>query len=291
MIEKQNIVGRYAPSPTGDLHLGNLRTALLAWLHARVHGGEFLMRMEDIDTPRVVAGSDKKLLSDLEWLGLDWDGEVVYQSKRLLVYRDVLADLDKRGLIYPCFCSRKDIRQASSAPHSIPGVYPGTCAHLDPVQINELSGIKAPATRVRVSEHLKQNCGDFVLHRADGLVAYQLAVVVDDVTQGVTDVVRGSDLADSTARQQYLAQLIDRQRATSELHYHHVPLMVDEDGNRMSKRDGSFSAEQWRDSGRSAPQLVAYLANSLNLVDKPDALTTNELLSSIELKDLADVFI
>ncbi len=293
MTERQNTVGRYAPSPTGDLHLGNLRTALIAWLHARVQKGVFLMRMEDVDTARVVAGSDKRLLSDLEWLGLDWDGEVIYQSQRLSMYQDVLADLDEQGLIYPCFCSRKDIRQASSAPHSTLGVYPGTCANLDAVKINELSKIKSPATRVRVPNYLKNDCGDFVLHRADGLFAYQLAVVVDDVKQGVTDVVRGSDLADSTLRQRYLAQLMYRQNPmgrSDAIRYHHVPLVLDDDGNRMSKRDGSFSTQQWRDAGRSAPELVAYLARSLNLIDGINALTANELVNSIELTDIVDVF-
>lgn len=322
VVRNLPMVGRYAPSPTGDLHLGNLRTALVAWLHTRLQGGQFLMRMEDIDTPRVVAGSDSKLLSDLAWLGLDWDDEVIYQSQRHQLYRDVLSHLSALGMTYPCFCSRKDIRQASSAPHSIPGVYPGTCAGLDPVQINELNALKSPAVRLRVSAQLQADCGDFVLHRADGLFAYQLAVVVDDLAQGVTDVVRGSDLSGSTPRQQYLAQLIldkiplalniaavsldelvaEKSRSnsqarssfeskSSQLRYHHVPLLLDEDGNRMSKRDGSFSAQQWRQSGRSAPELVGKLAHSLGLISSECEISAQELLSHVKPDDLTKVFI
>ncbi len=263
MNQSFHIVGRYAPSPTGDLHLGNLRTALLAWLQARLQGGRFLLRMEDIDTPRVVVGSADKILRDLEWLGLDWDGEVVFQSRRHHLYRDALSDLRARGLTYPCFCSRKDIQQAASAPHARAGVYPGTCAQLDPAQINDLLGIKQPATRLRVSTALRHDCGDFVLLRADGLYAYQLAVVVDDLDQGITDVVRGDDLADSTARQLYLAELLKPD--AKPISYHHVPLLLDDEGKRMSKRDGSASAQQWRDTGGSAQSLLAHLAYSAGL--------------------------
>jgi len=289
LAKKQIVVGRYAPSPTGDLHLGNLRTALIAWLQARVAGGQFLMRMEDVDTPRVVPGSDKNILEDLEWLGLDWDGAVVYQSKRQSLYRDVLNDLSNRGLTYPCFCSRKDIRQAASAPHATLGVYPGTCANLDPVQINELLGLKQAAVRVRVSSALQASCGDFVLRRADGLFAYQLAVVVDDLQQGITDVVRGEDLADSTARQLFLARVINNDAPM--LAYHHVPLLMDEHDKRMSKRDGSFSARQWRDGGGSPDALIGKFAWSLKLVENDQPISAMELLSDVTIEQLQRVFI
>lgn len=285
------MIGRYAPSPTGDLHLGNLRTALFAWLHARVNGGRFLLRMEDLDTPRVVPGSADKILQDLTWLGLDWDGEVEFQSNRRQLYCDVLNDLTSRGMTYPCFCSRKDIQQASSAPHGKPGVYPGTCANLDAVQVKKKAGLKPAAIRVRVPHSLQRDCGDFVLRRADGLHAYQLAVVVDDLAQGVSDVVRGADLADSTERQLFLANLIDSQ--APKLRYHHVPLMLDDDGNRMSKRDGSFSAQQWRDNGGSAESLISFLARSLGLREDDVPLSAAELLTDVDLDGydkFADIF-
>jgi len=135
MSQQHQIVGRYAPSPTGDLHLGNLRTALLAWLHARVQGGQFLLRMEDLDAPRVVDGSAEKILNDLEWFGIDWDGDVIYQSQRTSLYQDALSDLSQRQLVYPCFCSRKDIQQAASAPDSIPGIYNNQCRDLPSSEI------------------------------------------------------------------------------------------------------------------------------------------------------------
>ncbi len=282
------IVGRYAPSPTGDLHLGNLRTGLIAWLHARLSGGRFLLRMEDVDTPRTVTDSDIKILRDLETLGLDWDEEVLYQSSRFERYREILNQLTKQNLTYPCFCSRKDIQQAGSAPHIKPGVYPGICANLDAVQINELSGLKSPATRLRVSQALQSDCGDFVIHRADGLYAYQLAVVIDDLDQGITDVVRGADLSSSTARQIYLASLIANE--LTPINYHHVPLLLDEQGKRMSKRDGSCSLRQWVSSGRSVPELVGYLAHGLNLIPTQAPISTTELLRVVSLEQVKKSF-
>ncbi len=276
-----NITGRYAPSPTGALHHGNLRTALLAWLHARVQGGKFLVRMEDIDTPRLVDGSASQILRDLEWLGLTWDGEVVYQSQRLERYQEVLNQLSALGLTYPCYCSRKDIQQAASAPHGKSGVYPGTCANLDAASRSRLSLKKSPATRLRTSQTLVDDCGDFVIHRADGLFAYQLAVVVDDVDQQVTDVVRGRDLASSTERQRYLAQLIAAD--ASPIRYWHAPLMLDEQGQRMSKRDGSESVLQWQSEGRSATQFIGHLAYSLRLIDCDEPLSATELLARLSL--------
>lgn len=282
-------VGRYAPSPTGDLHLGNLRTALFAWLHARQQSGTFLLRMEDIDAPRVVAGSADKILKDLEWLGLDWDGEVYVQSAHMQAYDSVLKSLSERDLIYPCFCSRKDIQQAASAPHGQTGVYPGTCRHLGERERTNKAALKPPALRVKVRGDQAPACGDFVVKRADNLIAYQLAVVVDDLAQGVTQVVRGADLFDSTARQQYLAKLIAPQSAG--LEYYHLPLLIDEDGKRMSKRDGSKSVDEWREEGRSAPEMIAYLAHSLNLIATLKPIDARALLSECTSEKLAKVFV
>lgn len=278
------IIGRYAPSPTGDLHLGNLRTALVAWLHARSQGGQFLVRMEDTDTPRVVAGSDVKILKDLEWLGLDWDGDVVYQSSRHELYQAALEHLTAAELVYPCFCSRKDIKLAGSAPHAQPGVYPGLCANLHGSQIQQKRCHKQPAYRVRVSSELQNECGDFVLLRADGIVAYQLAVVVDDLEQGITDVVRGADLLGSTDRQLYLASQL---RSNAEkIRYHHVPLLLDDEGNRMSKRDGSVSAQQWREDGGSRASMVGMFAQQLGFQRLNQAISIEELLDSIDPEQL-----
>ena len=269
-------VGRYAPSPTGDLHLGNLRTALLAWLDARKNKGQFLVRMEDLDTPRTVKGSADKILSDLEWLGLDWDGEVMYQSLRKQRYEEALNYLSSKDLTYPCFCSRKDIQLAASAPHKNHGVYPGTCFALSESEKEQRALKKTPAIRLKVNADLAKTCGDFVIRRADQLFAYQLAVVVDDIDQGVTDVVRGEDLLESTDRQRYLAKQLEPD--VPSIKYHHVPLMLDSAGKRMAKRDGSESAEQWRSSGRTAEQLIGKLAFDLGLLESNNPISSQELL-------------
>ena len=264
MVGSERKVGRYAPSPTGDLHLGNIRTALLAWLQVRSEGGQFLLRIEDLDTPRVVKGSSDQILRDLEWLGIDWDGEVVYQSQRTSLYEQALVELSDQQLIYPCFCSRKDIQQAASAPHSNGLIYSGECRSLSLFQREEKSKIKFPAMRCVADGGLAKSCGDFVVKRADGLFAYQLAVVVDDLEQGVTQVLRGQDLFDSTERQQYLAKKLSPQAVRIE--YTHVPLMLDELGERLSKRDGSMSVSEYRNKGYSAEKLVGELLFNLGLL-------------------------
>lgn len=300
-MQAHNYIGRYAPSPSGDLHLGNLRTALLAWLHARLNDGQFLLRMEDLDTPRVVSGSGERILSDLQWLGINWDGEITYQSSRTALYQQALDKLHSMDLLYPCFCSRKDIRMAASAPHGSTGVYPGTCADLSTAQVEEKSALKSPALRLRVDdaeigyhdtvlgpmhEVLSESCGDFVVRRADGLFAYQLAVVVDDLAQGITDVLRGADLAGSSGRQIYLAQLLAPGRKP--INYLHVPLMLNSDGQRMAKRDGSQSASAWRDHGKSAEQLVHRFASQLGLVSSDQPLSASTLLGTLHGSDVAE---
>ena len=278
--------GRYAPSPTGRQHYGNLRTALVAWLHARVRGGQFLVRMEDLDRPRVVTGSASQILADLTWLGIDWDGEVIYQSHRTEHYQTALAQLTAQGLTYPCFCSRKDIQLAASAPHVQQGVYPNTCASLSP---DQQAQSKPPATRLRVSGALIEQCGDFVIRRADNVFAYQLAVVVDDLAQGISDVVRGEDLLDSTARQCYLAAKL--QATAPAIRYHHVPLMSDDSEQRLAKRNGSHSIAQWQDEGKTSAQLVGYLARSLGLLENVAQLSANELLQHCQSSNaLSKVF-
>ncbi len=223
--------GRFAPSPTGPLHFGSLVAALASYLDARANGGEWLLRMEDLDTPRVQAGAADSILADLEHFGFEWSGPVMYQSSRINAYRAALEKLRSQGLIYPCGCSRKDSEAR----------YPGTCANGLP------PGKMARSWRVRVSRELAETAGDFILLRADGIFAYQLAVVVDDEAQGITDVVRGADLLDSTPRQIYLQQMLGY--ATPR--YRHIPLVLGPDGQKLSKQNGAAAL----DSARAADLL------------------------------------
>jgi glutamyl-Q tRNA(Asp) synthetase len=237
--------GRFAPSPTGPLHLGSLVAAVGSWLFARRAGGRWLVRMEDLDTPRVVAGSADEILRALERYGLTWDGEVVYQSQRIALYDDALATLRAKNLVYDCGCSRADLSLTASAPIGREPVYPGTCREGLP------AGRVARAVRFRTSHdligfddmicgHIEEDVaaetGDFVVRRADGVYAYQLAVVIDDAEQNVTEIVRGADLLTSTARQ------IALQRALgfSTPRYAHLPLVVNPDGSKLGKRDGAL---------------------------------------------------
>ncbi len=298
-LASEGYVGRYAPSPTGRMHFGNLRTALLAWLHARLHKGRFLLRMEDLDIPRVVAGSAQQIVNDLQWLGLDWDDAIYVQSRSQINYHETFEQLRVQRLVYPCFCSRKDIQLALSAPHGTSSSYPGTCSGLTEQERNEKSQEKNPAWRFRVpqneilfndgcgesvTESLPDSCGDFVVKRADGLYAYQFAVVVDDIKQGITNVVRGADLLQSTARQISLYETL----GSAVPEFWHVPLMVDKTNARMSKRDGSDSLEQWQKEGRSASELVGYLAHSLGLLPPGQSLCAGELLEEMVCEEFQD---
>src|SRR5215210_4158043 len=221
-----NFAGRFAPSPTGPLHLGNLRTALLAWLFARSAGARFLVRVEDLDRSRVRPGVEEEQLADLRAIGLDWDGPVVRQSERMELYEEAMARLDDRDLLYPCYCTRAEIQAAASAPHGISTAdrYPGTCRELTAAQraAREAAG-RLPALRVRSRDariifedrllgRFEEEVDDFVVRRNDGMPAYQLAVVVDDAEQGIGEVVRGADLADSTPRQILLSRMLDLPR-------------------------------------------------------------------------------
>jgi glutamyl-Q tRNA(Asp) synthetase len=232
--------GRFAPSPTGPLHFGSLVAALASFLEARTHGGEWLVRMEDLDTPRVVPGAADDILRTLERLGMNWDGEVMRQSARSDAYAAALAALERSGQVYPCGCSRREI--ADSAVNGIEGyVYPGTCRHgLAPGRqprawrVRTDSAVIAfeDAIQGRISHDLERDVGDFVLFRADGIHAYQLAVVVDDAAQGITHVVRGADLLESTPRQIHLQQLL----GYTTPHYAHVPVAVNASGQKLSKQ-------------------------------------------------------
>ena len=239
--------GRYAPSPTGTLHLGNLRTALLAWLFARSAGSAFLVRMEDLDAGRVREPFYEEQLTDLEAIGLDWDGAVVRQSERVGLYEAAIAALPT----YECFCTRAEIREAVSAPHGPVGAYPGTCSRLTEEERVTLRAVRKAALRVR-AEGIRVSFADrlagpqsglvddFVVRRADGAVAYNLAVVVDDAAQGVEEVVRGADLLDSTPRQIWLARAL----GLPEPSHAHVPLVLGPNGARLAKRHGSVTLRE-----------------------------------------------
>jgi len=240
--------GRFAPSPTGPLHFGSLVAALGSYLDARHQSGQWLVRIEDLDPPREVPGAAQQILATLEDFGLEWDGPIVYQSGRTEHYRDALTQLRKTGLCYPCGCTRKEIRQrtARRVPTGKGGlIYPGTCRRgLQPGRTAAVTRIRTPSQALSVddllqgsySQQLERDCGDFVLLRRDGYFAYQLAVVVDDFQQGVTHVVRGCDLLDSTPRQIYLCQLL-RYPVPSHMH---LPIAVDADGQKLSKKTGAL---------------------------------------------------
>jgi glutamyl-tRNA synthetase len=270
-------VGRYAPSPTGDLHLGNARTALIAWLWARRADGRFLLRFEDLDSARVRPGCARAQADSLAWLGLDWDGEPVSQSERSERYERAIAALRERGVLYECFCSRADVRRAASAPHGPEGpLYGGVCRDLTASERAERRALgREPSLRVR----MQGASGDIVLRRSDGVVAYQLAVVVDDAAQGVTHVVRGADLLDSTARQIALYGLL----GLGPLPEHaHVPLLLGPDGERLAKRHGAVGLTELRDGGADPKALVGWLAHSAGLLESLRPCTPAELVERFD---------
>jgi glutamyl-tRNA synthetase len=290
-------VGRFAPSPTGPLHLGNLRTALLAWLFARSAGGRFVVRMEDLDRVTSSPAHEKAQLADLAALGLDWDGEVIRQSERFDVYRRAIGVLTDAGLTYPCYCTRREIREAASAPHEdaadaplAGGAYPGTCRELDASQRaqREAAGrtpalrLRADGARVTFNDRLHgETTGvvdDVVLSRNDGVPAYNLAVVVDDDAQGVTEVVRGDDLLTSTPRQIHLARLL----GLSIPGYAHVPLVLGADGQRLAKRHGAITLADLAANGVEPAAVRTQLAASVGLCTLDEQPTLDELLERFD---------
>ena len=275
--------GRFAPSPSGRMHLGNLFCALLSWLSVRSRGGRWILRIEDLDTARCRPDYARQVEEDLRWLGLPWDeggstggpDAPYFQSQRTALYESALARLQETGRVYPCFCTRAQLH-AASAPHREDGltVYPGTCRDLPPETVAaRMAAGRRPALRLRVpektvsfrdghlgpvSEYLPTDCGDFLLRRSDGLFAYQLAVVVDDAAMGVTEVVRGADLLSSTPRQLLLYELLGLPAPR----FRHFPLLLSPDGRRLSKRDGDLglAALQTRCTPEEVVGKLAYLA-------------------------------
>lgn len=285
------MTGRFAPSPSGRMHLGNVLCALLAWLSARRQNGTFLLRIEDLDAMRCPRRFADLIMDDLRWLGLDWDADPLYQSERSAVYERFEGILRDEGLLYPCFCSRAALH-AASAPHLSDGrvVYTGVCRDLTPEQIREKRKTRAPAMRVRIpdetirftdglygacAENLAAECGDFIIRRSDGVFAYQLAVVADDALSGVTEVVRGDDLLSSTARQIWLYRLF----GYTPPHFVHIPLLCDSDGRRLSKRDADLDLGRLREHFRPE-EVIGALASAAGLLDRPEAVTARELKDS-----------
>jgi glutamyl-tRNA synthetase len=300
--------GRYAPSPTGAIHLGNASTALVSWLSVRAAGGAYVLRTEDLDRPRVVPGADERILTDLAWLGLDWDeGPDVsgpyapyVQSARQGIYRQAFDTLRERGLVYPCFCSRKDVAAAASAPQA-PGdeaLYPGTCRGLSEDEVARRRALRRePTWRFRVDpaevkgfvdlvrgpfEPDRATAGDFVVLRADGVAAYQLAVVVDDAAMAITEVVRGSDLIGSTWRQSLLYVALGKTPPA----FGHVPLLLGDDGVRLSKRHRGTTLAELREAGFTPERVVGGLAQTLGLRRAPGPARAGDLVPGFDLSRL-----
>lgn len=289
------VTGRLAPSPTGAQHVGNARTYLVAWLSARARGGRVALRVEDIDSPRVKAGAAAQALEDLRWLGLDWDGEPVVQTRRLAVYEAALARLRAAERVYPCTCSRADVERAASAPHAEHEgpVYPGTCAVrraaeavAGPQAWRFRVGPRSPGfhdgLRGWTAVDLRAVGGDFVVWKAAGMPAYQLAVVVDDAAQGVTEVVRGDDLVPSTPRQLLLYEAL----GLAPPRFVHVPLVVGPDGRRLAKRHGDTRLSALRAAGVAPEALLGLLAWSCGWQPRPAPVGARDLLGRFTLESV-----
>jgi len=297
--------GRFAPTPSGLLHLGNAGTALLAWLQARSQGGEIVMRIEDIDVPRCKPEWAERALQDMRWLGLDWDEGPdaggacgpYEQSKRGKGYDEAVERLVAEGRLYPCYCSRADLLGAASAPHGLQAegpAYPGTCRGLSAAERKEREARKTPSLRFAMPDkpvsfvddiagrmaYAAGAGGDFVVKRADGIIGYQLAVVVDDAAMGITDVLRGWDLLDSTLRQLMLAEALGLRAPR----YAHAPLLLGPDGKRLAKRHGDIAIAVLRESGYRPEGIVGLLGWLYGLIDRPESVHARELIPYFKLE-------
>lgn len=289
------VVGRFAPSPSGRMHLGNIFAALLAWVSARAAGGEFVLRIEDLDPERSHAEYADAIRDDLRWLGLQWDREMPLQSTRTPVYAEFFVRLRAMGLLYPCFCSRSELH-AASAPHASDGslLYAGTCRGLTDAQMKAQN--RPPAWRIRVpeecvachdgvygevSQNLQRECGDFILRRSDGVYAYQLAVVCDDALGGITQVVRGRDLLSSTPRQIWLCRMLGFEPPE----YYHVPLLIAPDGRRLSKRERDMDLSRLRERFRPEA-LIGRLAFLSGLAPFQEPISAAELAQEFSWENL-----
>ena len=292
------VVGRFAPTPSGFLHLGNVFCSLLAWLYAKRSGGKIILRIEDLDPQRCTRQNADRLASDLEWLGLTWDegayassaSERYFQSKRSDIYEHYFTQLEQRELVYPCFCSRAELH-AAEAPHLSDGrvLYAGTCRHLTAAEREAKAQRRAPAYRLRIEDksisfmdghygkqsyNLAEESGDFIVRRSDGVFAYQLAVTIDDALMGITQVVRGCDLLSSTPMQLYIYQLLGFTPPA----FCHIPLLVDASGRRLSKRDGDLEIAALRKAYGSPEPIIGLLAYLAGQITRPEPLRVSDLL-------------
>lgn len=307
------VVGRFAPTPSGRMHLGNVASCLMAWLSARAAGGRMVLRIEDLDPRAQSREAAALIMDDLRWLGLDWDEGPYWQSERGEVYEAAIERLGGSGIIagtrglgltYPCFCTRSELH-AASAPHASDGtyVYAGTCRGLSRVEVASRAETRPPATRLRVPEegsdgdvvsfrdlafgevreNLSRECGDFLVRRSDGVVAYQLAVVVDDAEMGVTQVVRGHDLLGSVARQMYLQRLLGYGSPA----YGHVPLLVATDGRRLSKRERDLDLGALRGRFSGPEPLLGAIASRLGLAEPGECVSADALVARFSWDTIA----
>ena len=291
-------IGRFAPTPSGFLHLGNVFCSLLAWLYAKSSGGRIILRVEDLDPQRCSRQKADQLARDLEWLGLEWDegayvsenSESYFQSKRSDIYAEYFVQLQEHEFVYPCFCSRSELH-AAEAPHLSDGriIYAGTCRHLTAEQREAKAQRRAPAYRLRVEDkpisfldghygqqsyNLAEESGDFIVRRSDGVFAYQLAVTIDDALMGITQVVRGCDLLSSTPMQLYIYRLLGFTPPA----FCHIPLLVDASGRRLSKRDGDLEIAALRKLYGSPEPIIGLLAFFAGQIARPEPMRAKDLL-------------
>lgn len=295
------VVGRFAPSPTGRMHAGNIFAALSAWLVAKSQGGTIVLRIEDLDRDRSKAEYISAVQRDFELLGLTWDHGPFFQHDRDEAYLEAFSALERRGLGYPCFCTRADLHAASAPHRGEKFVYPGTCRGLTAKQIAEKSMRRAPAQRLRVpddtysfedmvqgryEQNLAHDCGDFLIRRSDQAFAYQLAVVVDDAAQGVTSIVRGVDLLCSTPQQLYLQELLGLDHPR----YAHIPLLVAEKNRRLSKRDHDAGIEELLARFKTPEAIIGHIAGICGLAPTCDPATPEQLLATFDVARLPELF-
>ncbi len=292
-----SVIGRFAPTPSGRLHLGNLLCCLLAYLSARSAGGKFLLRIEDVDVPRCPKKLADQCIEDLRILGFDWDEPPLYQSERTAIYQKYFDQLHEKGLIYPCFCTRAQLH-AAQAPNlgDREPVYAGTCANLSKEEIAEREKTRRPAMRMRLpdetvsfadrhygaySENLAQETGDFIIRRSDGLFGYQLAAVVDDALCGVNEIVRGRDILASTPRQIHMLKTL----GFPVPEYSHIPLLMDSEGRRLAKRDKDLSLDELLK--RHTPEsILGMLAFACGVLPEWKPATLNELVRAFDWKNV-----
>lgn len=296
-----SVVGRFAPSPTGRMHAGNIFAALVSWLVVKSLGGRMVLRIEDLDIERSKATYIDQIQRDFESLGLTWDVGPYYQHDRDEAYREAYDSLVKRGLVYPCFCTRADLHAASAPHRGEKLVYAGTCRTLGEEEVCKRSESRKPAYRLRVpdetyelddliqghyAQNLENDCGDFIIRRSDGLFAYQLAVVVDDGEQGVNCIVRGMDLLCSSPQQMYLQDLLGFERST----YAHVPLIVGERDRRLSKRDHDAALDQLLAMYKTPEAVIGHIAGITGLAESTEPISCEDLLKDFVIETLSSKF-